>query len=179
MKALLLAASALTLVVSAPAFAAGDDTNVTTNVAQVCKITNSPSDVAITTTVSDNGNNIGQITGATFDLVGNKAHLFCNVGGSQVSIARTKLTNAYTPSAASQALGFTNTLDYTAQLTGNTEFGLRTFNTQGFLTSSHGNYGVYESDMTLSVAGVQLLNLGKKPVAGAYTGVVTITLSAS
>jgi hypothetical protein len=108
-------------------------------------------------------------------------HVFCNTAGSQIAISRTKLTNqdVSTISAASQALGFTRELDYSAELTGNTENGLKTINSQGFIFPSSTTYGVYASDLTLSVAGIQLLNWNKMPVAGHYQGVVTVTLSAS
>lgn len=181
MKALVLMASVAALALATSAFAGTDDTNVSTSIASVCKVTSGASDVTLNTTVADSGNHIGQITNAQFNLVGNTMHVFCNTSGSQISVTRTKLSNqdVASISAGAQALGFSREMDYTAELTGSTENGLRTWNTQSIIFPNHGTYGVYESDLTLSVAGLQLLNIGKKPVAGHYQGTVTVTLSAS
>ena len=183
MKALVLMAAVASLAISPAAFAdtSTDNTNINTDIASVCKVTSGASDVTLHTTVNDSGSHIGQISNASFDLLGNTMHVFCNTAGSQIAISRTKLTNqdVSTISAASQALGFTRELDYSAELTGNTENGLKTINSQGFIFPSSTTYGVYASDLTLSVAGIQLLNWNKMPVAGHYQGVVTVTLSAS
>ena len=157
MKKILMAAVALTAVTATPAFAA--DTvatySVSGNVDAICSA-NATGTIALGNLVDANGT-LNVSTGSASDT-----GAYCNGAGTTIQVAHASLTTG-----GAAAAGFTNTLTFTPKVTA----GATVFTGDQGAATPLGSF----SGLTVEVTG---LSAGSnKPVAGNYSGSITVTLS--
>ena len=155
MKKTLMAAVALTAFGATPAMAS-DTFTVSGSVAPTCSAVADKS-------LAFNGLSVDSATGILNDTrsVSSEAqYVFCNGSNAKIAIAKTNLSNA----TAAPSASFTNVISYDAEVKiADTVLG--DDNDSAFIA---GNLVVKASNLS---------SAGKIPVAGAYSGTVTVTLT--
>ena len=157
MKKILIAAMALSALASTPAFAANTVAAyaVTGSVTAICSAAASGS-ITLGSLTDASGNL--NVTGGTASDTG----AYCNGAGTTVQVAHAALTTA-----GAAATGFTNTLSFTPVVVA----GATTLTGDKASGTSLGAF----SGLSVSVS--SLSAGGNKPVAGSYSGSITVTLT--
>jgi hypothetical protein len=188
MKNLIIAATALATLASAPAFAqvttapatATATVTFTGNVTAACSVTNATAAVNLGTLTTGVGALNASAVNIAFPAV--VAPITCNGAGTKVQVTANQITRngpSLITTAATIA-GFTDAIDYTATigLTGYSSAGVTTIvdatstlsspETVGFLSLSGG---------TLTLSGASLPGTATTLIAGPYTGSVGVTIA--
>ena len=179
MKKFLFAAAA---VIATPAFAQSatdsQDLTVTANVQQECSIAN-PADVVFATV------NINEGAGANALLLKNGSQattqnvwVSCNYAAKlSAASANGGLLNAAGAALASNdPLDFTNLIEYRVKLTAtDTSFPVLDFRTNGAGQSSVNAAGAFHNNAALEIR-IDRDDTSRRPVAGTYTDVATLTV---
>ena len=162
MKKLLMAAVAASALVATPAMAQVSTYTVSGSVASICSA--SP-----TGTIAF-GSLINASTGflsATSQPATADTGAFCNGAGTTVQVAHVDLVNTTTTQSGAAPAGFTKTVTFTPKVV--TSVGALSGD-QAALTALGAFNGITVTAENLSAG-------GNKPLAGAYSGSITITLS--
>lgn len=182
MKKFLFAAMASTAILATPAFAQSStdsqDLLVTANVQQECSIAN-PTDVVFATV------NINEGAGANALLLKNGSQattqsvwVSCNYA-AKVSAASANgglLNAAGAALAANDPLDFTNLIEYRVKLTAtDASFPVLDFRTNGAGQSSVNAAGAFHNNAALEIR-IDRDDTSRRPVAGTYTDVATLTV---
>ena len=178
------AVSLLCLAVAGQACAAPAATHLGGQIAQICRVEQSPDAVRIEAHVETQGVNIGRAHFEPLTQAGD-VRLSCNVPGSSLRLAASPMRfQDGALSEASSRAGFTDAIDYVASLTGATAFDATArveavtgaSANPGHATTDHVHYGVYGSTFAMTVGHVSTRD-NRKPVAGGYRGVISVTIS--
>lgn len=183
MKKFAIAALAATTVLATPAYAqsatASDSFNITGNVQNECSI-DDPKDVTFNININeDSGANALLINANSSDQ--QRIWVSCNYA-TTLTVSGTELTNAGgAAAAANDPNDFTNVINYFIKLEPGTAGGpipQVTMNTKNASNTASGNaVGAFHDQAKLNVV-IAPGDNPKRPVAGQYTAVATVTLGA-
>ena len=162
MKKILMAALTASALSATPAMAQTATYAVTGSVASVCS-------ASATGTIAF-GSLISSVTGfltATSQPATADSGAFCNGAGTTVQVGHNDLVNTTTTQSGAAPTGFTNTVTFTPKVVTSN----KTFNNNQALGTLIGAFN------GLTVTAENLSAGGDKPLAGSYSGSITITLS--